>query len=292
VVTAGAPGSEAVGVRIAWVQQSWRDLVIDRLADDAAARREFLAACGIEGALLALSTGGGRAGERMLPLLREDADWDAFGGGLHVLARDADDPCLVRLLGALATALAARVDAERRGELAALARTVLEDVRDRWDAGHRPLVLPPLEAWFDAASHLQPPPRPPDVAPTWFELLPAPDLPDLDDMVRAADWLALMELLGRYDPTRLLRLGGTERMHAVVEAARNRIAGCSGPKRAALMTIMERAARLGPADEAFAVTEWDLTDPSSPWADPPGPSDEVLAAYGERRLIERVLHDL
>jgi hypothetical protein len=58
------------------------------------------------------------------------------------------------------------------------------------------------------------------------------------------------------------------------------------------MTIMERAARFGPADEGFAVTEWDLTDPSSPWADPPGPSDEALAAYAERRLVERVLDDL
>jgi hypothetical protein len=241
-------------VRVAWVHPSWRDLVIDRLADDAAARREFLAACGVEGALLALSTGGGRAGERVLPLLREDADWDALCGGLHALARDADDPCLVRLLGALATALAARAGADRRGELAALARTMLEDVRARWNAGHRPLTLPALEAWYEAAQWLAPPPRAPDVAPTWFELLPAPDLPDVDDMARAADWLALVELLGRYDPTTLLRLGGAKRMQTVADA----------------------------------LAEAEL--PESPPAS--DPAEQILADYAERRLVERVLRDL
>lgn len=58
---------------------SWRDLVIEEVAADAAARQRFLHAAGIDGVLLALSTGGGAAGERVLPLVVSDADWDAIG---------------------------------------------------------------------------------------------------------------------------------------------------------------------------------------------------------------------
>ena len=57
-------------MRVDWVHPSWRDLVIESLADDAAARRHFLARCGVDGAALALSGGGGAAGERERPLLR------------------------------------------------------------------------------------------------------------------------------------------------------------------------------------------------------------------------------
>src|SRR5262249_39233252 len=63
---------------VAWVHPSWRDLLIDELAGDAASRLAFLSRCGLDGALVALSVGGGPAGERRLPLLRADADWDAL----------------------------------------------------------------------------------------------------------------------------------------------------------------------------------------------------------------------
>src|SRR5207244_54097 len=53
---------------VTWVHPSWRDLVIEELAADAEARRGFLRACGIDGLLLALSAGGGVAGEPRPPL--------------------------------------------------------------------------------------------------------------------------------------------------------------------------------------------------------------------------------
>ena len=285
-------------MRIAWVHPSWRDLVVDRLADDAAGRREFLAACGLEGALLALSRGGGRAGERVLPLLHEDADWDAFCGGLHVLARDADDPGLVRLLGALAAALEAPVEPERRRELAALARTVLNDVRGRLDAGHRPLALAPLEAWFDAAAQLRPPPHPPEVSPTWIELLPDPDLGDEEEVGRAAEWLGLTELLREHVPDALAALGFPERHAARVvilaEQATARLQAGADGDGAALEAIVDRAHALVPGipDPPFTPSEWNLNDPTSPWSDPQPDVGAVLAAQAERRLVERVLRDL
>ena len=59
---------------IGWVHPSWRDLVINELREDTAARRRFLDACALHGTMLALSQQGGIAGERRLPLLVSDSD--------------------------------------------------------------------------------------------------------------------------------------------------------------------------------------------------------------------------
>lgn len=79
---------------IDWVHPSWRDLVIDRLREDATERRSFLRRCGTYGALLALSGGGGVSGERELPLLIDDADWDALTDRLGELLRELEDATL------------------------------------------------------------------------------------------------------------------------------------------------------------------------------------------------------
>ena len=78
--------------RVGWVHPSWRDLVIEELATDADARRAFLRDCSVEGVLLALSTGGGVTGERSLPLLIDDADWDLVGDRAAGFLSELDDP--------------------------------------------------------------------------------------------------------------------------------------------------------------------------------------------------------
>ena len=92
---------EGHGMRVDWVHPSWRDLVIESLAEDAATRRHFLARCGVDGAAVALSGAGGAAGERERPLLREDADWDALGDGLYRLCHDIDEVEATQLLRVL-----------------------------------------------------------------------------------------------------------------------------------------------------------------------------------------------
>ena len=70
---------------IGWVHPSWRDLVINQLREDTAARCRFLGACGVHGTMLALSQEGGIVGERSLPLLVSHADWDLLGDRLRQL---------------------------------------------------------------------------------------------------------------------------------------------------------------------------------------------------------------
>src|SRR5439155_7708898 len=65
-----------VDSRVSWVHPSWRDLVIEELRADREGRQRFLNACSLEGIRLAISTAGGTSGERSLPRLAEDLDWD------------------------------------------------------------------------------------------------------------------------------------------------------------------------------------------------------------------------
>ncbi len=110
---------------IGWVHPSWRDLVIDELRDDADARRRFLSASAVDGVTLAVSRAGGIAGERTLPLMIADGDWDALGDRLHELRHELEDRELARVLLALGGAIGAVNDVRQARELDCLAVDVL-----------------------------------------------------------------------------------------------------------------------------------------------------------------------
>ena len=194
---------------IGWVHPSWRDLVIGELRDDAPARRRFLSACGIYGAMLALSRQGGPAGERSLPLLIGDADWDALGDRLAELLRELDDHDTGRLLLALGEAVKARLEPAQRAEAGCLTEYVLGALSRSW-RNARPVPVFLLEGWYSANALLAEPAEPPPVRVTWKELQPmraalvdgvtARDLQQLDD------WLALAQVLAAHDPGALERL--------------------------------------------------------------------------------------
>jgi hypothetical protein len=195
-------------MRVEWVHPSWRDLVIAHLAEDAAARAHFLSGCSPHGVLLALSLGGGGRGNRELPLLLGDRDWDAMTDRIYELAPELDARELSALLDSIGSAVALRD--ERSGEAKALARTVLVRIAKLWERAEAPIPLQALEAWLALARRVRPGsrgPAPPNLERTWAELLPAsaPDLDDLQAVERFADWLTLAHLLLVYRPEDLER---------------------------------------------------------------------------------------
>jgi hypothetical protein len=194
-------------MRIEWVHPSWRDLVIESLADDAQTRRRFLARCGVDGAAVALSGAGGAAGERERPLLCEDADWDALADGLYSLSHDLGEVEAIQLLRALDAAGDDR-------EVLALAELVLK--RLGW-AG-RAVSVDALAAWVPLASKLVPRPAAPAVAMTWLALEPHDAPAGPQELERFADWLRLAELLAAHDRELLTGLGFPDRYEPVLEA--------------------------------------------------------------------------
>jgi hypothetical protein len=183
-------------LRVSWVHPSWRDLVIESLAADAALRQRFLAHCGVDVAALALSTAGGADGDRVRPLLQGDADWDALGDGLYRLCAEISEPDAIRLLGVLE-------DARDDVEVLALDRLVL----DRLGWSGRALSVDAICAWTPIAVRLTPRPEPPAVAMTWLELEPHRDPETPVELERFADWLRLAEVLDRHDSELLRGLG-------------------------------------------------------------------------------------
>lgn len=202
---------------VTWVHPSWRDLVIEQLADDAPRRQRFLRECSIEGLLLAVSTAGGASGERESPMLRDDADWDTLSDRLASVITELEQPDLTRWFFSLAEA---RADAEPDGELSALVRYSLELVARRWRRANEVVPVGLLASWFDiaATASLTNPIEPPDVVATWVELMPADrvDPCSASDVIRFDEWLALVQVLQERAPDALLPVGFPDRYRSIV----------------------------------------------------------------------------
>ncbi len=196
---------------IGWVHPSWRDLVIGVLREDSAARQRFLAACGIYGVMLALSREGGIAGERVLPLLMNDTDWDALGDRLGELLRELDDRDLVRLLMGIEEVLNAELESSQRGELQSLARYILGATRRSWIKQSRALPVFLVEAWYAVNAAVPERVDSPLFGRTWTDLHPPASLL-IESITPAAlqqldEWLALVQVLVRHDRDALRTLG-------------------------------------------------------------------------------------
>ena len=198
---------------VRWVHPSWRDLVIEQLADDDRARAHFLHHGSLHGTLLALSVAGGATGARRFPLLRRDADWDTLTDRLHELVPELQQDQLVALLETLVAATRGPGNVE----LYSLARVTLSRIAHQWDAGRRPIPLPALDAWMALRRALPATIPSPAIAVTWTELLPTgpPDLTDPPTVERFADWLTLATVLSGYEPQLLSKLNfpGSSREH-------------------------------------------------------------------------------
>jgi hypothetical protein len=243
------------------VHPTWRDLVIERLAGDADLRRRFLARCGPHGVVLALSTGGGAEGQRVLPLIADDGDWDALGDRIYALLPELDHAELAAVLRAILRVVQSVIpDLMAVREARGLARMALERTASLWGTAGAPVLLDCVDAWLSLSDRLDPPVWPDFLGPTWAELLPraAPDPDDLAEVQRFADWVTLCELLGEFSHELLEQLG-------------------FGPEHDALIHH----------NRATEVLAWTSTpaDPPSPWADVPH------GAIAES-TVQRVLADL
>jgi hypothetical protein len=192
---------------IGWVHPSWRDLVIGELSDDGAARQRFLSACGIYGVMLAVSQQGGPAGERLLPLLLADGDWDTLGDRIAELLCELEDQDVARLLLALGETMRGELEPGQGPEVESITRYVLGATRRAWHKQARPLPVFLVEAWYVTAAALPERVYPPSMTRTWTELHPsrsaliggftAGELQAIDE------WLALAQILLAHDPMAL-----------------------------------------------------------------------------------------
>jgi hypothetical protein len=294
---------------IGWVHPSWRDLVIEELRADPPARRRFLAACGVDGMTLALSRAGGSRGHATLPLLMTDADWDALGDRAHQLIGVLEDHELGRLLLTLAEAPAATSDELQAEEARCLAGQILGTTCRAWDARHRPVSVFLIDAWYTLEKIVDEQPDPPRLELVWVELHPGSRLiehPDVDELARADEWLALAQTLARHDPAALEALGFFDRDRGLIARLIVALARCAADEelRPLSHSVLARIEELMPelaggAHSAIVVGR--LADDVSQrkwWAphdiDSPPSVEPAAAGRSEFRPIDvgRVLRDL
>jgi hypothetical protein len=275
---------------VTWIHPSWRDLVIDDLAADGWARRRFLERSSLDGLLLALSTGGGTAGERSLPLLQADEDWDTIADRLHTLIPELADDELFRLLAALRETF--RIGPA--DELRALARTALHAAVARL-RGVPSLSL--LDVWLGLATVAgRPEGDTPDVRLAWIEYLPTSrvDVTDPVALRELDEWLRLVAILRTHDPDALDRFGFPARQTEAIDgfladamrlphdaATAGLAAACADRLAVVARRYDVRARLLAAALRRRADEEEPVPEPTPTFA----PADEVA-------LVARILADL
>src|SRR4051794_14360162 len=280
--------------KVSWVHPSWRDLVIDQLVLDRAARRRFVAHAELDGVLLAVAVAGGRAGERVFPLLADDGDWDLVGDRVAALAREVDDHDALRLLAALETALGTPAGVSARDELRALAGVALRTLRRRLDRAPEPPPVAMLAAWLALADRAPGESEDPAaIERTWFALMPGTEPPATDDDLRAADdWLWLVEGLGAYRGGELRRLGFPQR-HAPrgrAPVVAGEAGGGGGAAGQAPRESLHRRLLALPVPHPLVRARADTQpDPGWPAAPPRGP---LLGPLVEDSTVARILRDL
>jgi hypothetical protein len=281
--------------KVSWVHPSWRDLVIDQLVLDRAARRRFLAHAELDGVLLALAIAGGRAGERVFPLLVDDGDWDLDGDRVAALAREVDDHDALRLLAALETGLGAEAGPSAIGELRALAGVALRTLRRRLDQAPEPPAVAMLAAWL-AVADLAPGESedPAAVERTWFALMPGTDPPETPGELRAADdWLLLVEVLGSRRPEELRRLGYPDRHRARLRALADGAGrAAAGDAAAALRDSLHVRLWRSALDFGYPVMRARAYATPDPYRPAPPSRDPLRGPLNDESTVARILQDL
>jgi hypothetical protein len=155
------------GRHYSWLHPTWRDLVIENLSADGDARQRFIHRSRFRGFSLAVSTRGGAAGARRLPLLQTSGDWEAWRGLAVRLGEDTDvSPWSV--LTRLDEAYQASVDPDERRELDVTTGAVLDTLRQRWAQERIP--NDDVAIYWRLSERLDPIPPSPPLGPTWAAL--------------------------------------------------------------------------------------------------------------------------
>jgi hypothetical protein len=281
--------------------------VINELREDATARQRFLDACGLHGAMLALSRAGGVAGERTLPLLVDDSDWDRLGDRMLPLVGQLEDHELTQLLIALHSLRAVDIARTQKHEARGLSANLLTAAARRWNREHRPLSPSVLAHWYALKDWAPGSVQPPQLGLTWAELYPASPTGQLDrsELARTDEWLLLAQTLRVHDPDTLENLGFFERDQELLTRLAKTLDGITDQdSRPLAESILTRIQELAPgsaylaARHALSTIEQEAGGAQQWWVPediPSPPSNDPVSSRPvefDREDVDRVLSDL
>jgi hypothetical protein len=152
--------------KIQWIHPSYRDLVVEQLSSDATLRARFLHSMDLEGLKLAVSQAGGKSGDRRLPLLVTDKDWDILAARTLELLNKLTVPQSISLLTVLRSATVDLKGSDRT-QLVGVLESCCREIRKKLDITAHPIRESHLRELFDATILIDPLPVMPKLGPTW-----------------------------------------------------------------------------------------------------------------------------
>lgn len=155
-------------IDIDWIHPSYRDLVIDELIEDAKLRSAFIRGASLEGIKLAVSSTGGKSGERQHPFIRSAESWDILQERCLSLVRTQDEQ--EELLETLADAAGQDASPDNRRRWERLLWLVCNQVREEWSRRSEPVAAGELQAFAQARAQARPTPELPDLDRSWGSL--------------------------------------------------------------------------------------------------------------------------
>jgi hypothetical protein len=141
---------------LTWTHPSYRDLVIDELGHDPTFSNRFLSCTTLSGITLAVSSGGGKRGERQLPFLTSERAWQLLAERCGNLAAKVDLRELPDFLETLSSAIVETSEAEPQEYLRRVTSDVCEILKSRWNESGRALSAEELDAYDKATVLLAP----------------------------------------------------------------------------------------------------------------------------------------
>lgn len=154
-------------MRIDWIHPSCRDLVIEELAHEHDLQTKFLGSMSLQGIKLAISDSGGATGDRHMPLMNYQGNWELLTNRcLNVVASGTQDE-MTDLLTALTSAATNTTDSKRKSHLCKTIASVCEAARTKWDSNSSSLSTEDLTAYCDASILLAPLASIPKLTSSW-----------------------------------------------------------------------------------------------------------------------------
>lgn len=189
---------------IDWVHPSVRDAVIDYMIDHPRERLRFLQTASVQGCLLAFSSAGGATGERQLPFLREDADWDALTERVGALIEALEDSDVIALLRGFESIWRSEsLRPETVGKLRALTERMLESLQVRWNRAQAAISSIALRLYYSTAEAAGVFAGTPELDVTWRSIIALGVV--IDDVDSSLEILRLLKILESNEP-RFLRV--------------------------------------------------------------------------------------
>ena len=122
---------------IDWIHPSYRDLVIEKVSNDTKMSKKLLEFATIDIIKLAISDTGGQKGERRLPLLISDEQWEIFRKRcLKLVDEITNDDSIISLLVTFRSSyLNSSEKSKKRNKISQISKEILEKLNNKWNAG-------------------------------------------------------------------------------------------------------------------------------------------------------------